>query len=231
MIQFIFMLTHHDVTVADAPHVYDEVRELEGLRHVGFKDIGLPVPALAALTRAIQADGREAFLEVVSEDPKAELRSAAMGLELGVDWLLGGTHVDEVLELSAGGRVRYCPFPGRVVGHPSVLDGSAAEIAASAVSIASRPGVHGLDLLSFRHPSDPVGVTRAVVEAVTVPVIAAGSVDSVDRIRTLARLGAWGFTVGGAVFEAAFDAPPDPKAQLTHILEAVDGASGPSDRR
>ena len=39
MIEFVFMLTHHDRTVDDPLAVYAEVRGC-GLRYVGFKDIG-----------------------------------------------------------------------------------------------------------------------------------------------------------------------------------------------
>jgi phosphoribosylformimino-5-aminoimidazole carboxamide ribonucleotide (ProFAR) isomerase len=43
-----------------------------------------------------------------------------------------------------------------------------------------------------------------VVASVEVPVIAAGSVDSEEKIRTLADAGVWGFTVGSAIFEGMF---------------------------
>ncbi len=36
---FIFMLTNHDATVADAVEVYESIRTT-GLRLVGFKDVG-----------------------------------------------------------------------------------------------------------------------------------------------------------------------------------------------
>jgi hypothetical protein len=45
MSEFIFMLTHHDQTVPNAFAVYQEVKDT-GLRHIGFKDIGLPFPDL-----------------------------------------------------------------------------------------------------------------------------------------------------------------------------------------
>jgi hypothetical protein len=37
MIEFVFMLTHNDVTVDDAPDVLSQLRDT-GLRYVGFKD-------------------------------------------------------------------------------------------------------------------------------------------------------------------------------------------------
>ncbi len=203
MPEFIFMLTRNDVTVEDAFEVYDEVRNA-GLRYIGFKDVGLPFDRLKALTEIMHEGGQEVMLEVVSEEKEDELRSAQAALDLGVDYLLGGTHAEEVTQMLSGTNIRYCPFPGRVVGHPSLLRGSIEEIAQSAGRLAAVDGVRGLDLLAYRYDGDVERLVRAVVESVKVPVIAAGSVDTEEKIRTLADAGVWGFTVGSAIFEGAF---------------------------
>ena len=39
MIEFVFMLTHHDRTIDEPLRVYADIRDC-GLRYVGFKDIG-----------------------------------------------------------------------------------------------------------------------------------------------------------------------------------------------
>jgi 4-hydroxythreonine-4-phosphate dehydrogenase len=201
--QFIFMLTHNDETVRDALAVFEQVRDT-GLRYVGFKDVGLPVPELRTLAEAIRASGREVFLEVVSLDEEAERRSARAALEIGVDWLLGGTRPEAVLPIVAGSGVKYCPFPGTIIGHPSQLHGTAEEIAASAKRLAETEGVYGLDLLAYRFDGDVPALVRRVLDTVDVPVIAAGSVDSAERIAALASLGVWGFTIGSAIFEHRF---------------------------
>jgi hypothetical protein len=218
--EFIFMLTHSDRTIPNARAVYDEIRA-SGLRYVGFKDIGLPIPELRELAQAIRADGREVMLEVVSEDKDEELRSIRAALEIGVDWLLGGTHPDEALEILAGSSPRYCPFPGRVIGHPSQLRGSIEDIAADAAALTARPGVHGLDLLAYRYDGDVEALTAAVNERSSGPVIAAGSVDSLERIAALARIGVWGFTIGGAIFDGRFAGAPSVPAQVESVLAAI----------
>jgi hypothetical protein len=220
MPEFIFMLTNHDATVGDAFEVYEAVCDLP-LRYVGFKDIGLPVARLRDLAARIHEDGRETMLEIVSEQPEDELRSIAAALEIGVDWVLGGTHVDDALRILDGSPARYCPFPGRVVGHPSILEGTPDEIGQSARDLTSRDAVHGLDLLAYRHAGDVEAVVAAVMAATAKPVIAAGSVDSVARIRALGRLGVWGFTVGGAVFDGRFVAGRGAREQVAAILEAA----------
>jgi hypothetical protein len=218
--EFIFMLTHHDATVANALEVYDEIRSLP-LRYVGFKDVGQPASVLRKLTDRMHDDGREVMLEVVSERPEDELRSIEAALAIGVDWVLGGTHADEALTLLDGAGARYCPFPGTVVGHPSVLTGSIDEVAESARALTARPGVHGLDLLAYRFSGDVEALVRAVVGASAGPVIAAGSVDSIERIEALSRLGVWGFTIGGAVFEHRLPASPTVADQVAWALEAA----------
>jgi hypothetical protein len=230
--EFIFMLTRDDQTVPDALEVYDTVRD-SGLRYVGFKDIGQPVPRLRALADAIRADGREVFLEVVSERAEDELRSVNTALEIGVDWLLGGTHPDEALTVLAtvgppgtAGRPRYCPFPGRVVGHPSILEGAVEEIATSAHDLTARDGVNGLDLLAYRWTGDVPSLVRAVVDAAEGPVIAAGSVDSGARIQALADAGAWAFTIGGAIFDRKLPAGPSVREQVECALALTAAAAG-----
>ncbi|WP_200957337.1 hypothetical protein [Ensifer sp. Root127] len=71
-------------------------------------------------------------------------------IDLGVDYLLGGTHAEDVLPLLEGTPIRYYSFPGRIVGHPSILEGSQAEIVEIAVTVACNQGVAGLDLHAYR---------------------------------------------------------------------------------
>jgi hypothetical protein len=225
MINFVFMLTHHDATVPDALAVLGRLPGT-GLRYVGCKDVGASVEQLTEITAAAHEQGLEMMLEVVSTSAEDELRSLAAALRVGVDWVLGGTHVGAGLRVLAGSDLRYCPFPGRVLGHPSVLHGEIDEIARDASELTARPGVHGLDLLAYRHPSaDVEALTRAVVRAAAGPVIAAGSVTSVEQIETLRRAGAWGFTIGGAIFEGRLPGAPDVAAQVAAVLDAA-GAAG-----
>lgn len=205
MSHFILMLTENDATVANALATYDNLRD-SPVHYVGFKDIGLPIAALKELAQRIRGDGRKVMLEVVATSREAELESIRAALEIGVDYLLGGRHVEEALPLLRGSQVRYFPFAGRTVGHPTVLEGTMDEIVEDARRIASMPGVHGLDLLAYRFAGegDPAELTKRVVEAVDVPVIAAGSIDRETRVTAMIHADTWGFTVGSALFQHAF---------------------------
>lgn len=222
MAEFIFMLTRNDSTVPDALDVYEQIRDTD-LRYVGFKDVGASPELLRELTKRMHRDGREVFLEVVSEDERDELRSIQAAVDIGVDVVMGGTHVDAALPILADSHLRYFPFPGTVIGHPSLLRGTIEEIAESARSLTARPGVGGLDLLAYRHDGDVPALTRAVVAASSAPVVAAGSVDSVDRIRALCDLGVWAFTIGGAVFDHKLPAGPAVRDQVLCALDAANG--------
>jgi hypothetical protein len=227
VIEFVFMLTHHDQTVDHPIDVLGQVSDC-GLRYVGFKDIGAEVPVLTDVCAAAHGYGMQVMLEVVSTSREDELRSVAAACEIGVDWLLGGTHPADGLALladvPADQRPRYCPFPGTIVGHPSVLLGDIDEIAASGRKITAMNGVHGLDLLAYRHPTADAGeLTRAVVRAAAGPVIAAGSVASTEQIRVLDEAGAWGFTIGGAIFEGRLPGGPSVRGQVTAVLAAASG--------
>jgi NAD(P)H-dependent flavin oxidoreductase YrpB (nitropropane dioxygenase family) len=226
MINFVFMLTHSDSTVPGAVE-YVERLAATGLRYIGFKDVGADPQTQREIAKVARDAGLETMLEVVSVTREDEVRSVQAALAAEVDWVLGGTNPDAVLPLLAGTDVRYCPFPGRVVGHPSVLEGSIEEIAASAASLTGRAGVHGLDLLAYRHASaDIAQLTRAVVDASAGPVIAAGSVTSAAQIDTLAAAGAWGFTIGSAIFDGLLPGAPDVAEQVREVLALAAAAPG-----
>jgi mannose-6-phosphate isomerase-like protein (cupin superfamily) len=220
-LRFIFMLTRNDRTVEDASQHLQTALKL-GVRHIGFKDIGLPLDQLKALSKAIKDAGAKSYLEVVSLDRESEIRSAAAAAEIGVDVLLGGTHVDDVLRLIAGTSIQYCPFPGRISGHPSVLEGSIEEIVESAKALAARDGVHGLDLLAYRSREDVPVLIRAVCSAVSKPVYVAGSIDTPDQIAAVKQAGAAGFTIGTAALDGKYPASDtDVSSQLAAIIRDV----------
>lgn len=216
-LDFIFMLTRHDRTVAEAiDHVATALET--GIRHIGFKDVGLPFAELRTIHRLIKAGGAASYLEVVSLDRASEIASVRAAIDLGVDYLLGGTHVEDVLPLLRSTGIRYYPFAGRVSGHPSILEGSVAEIADSARAIAAQEGVDGLDLLAYRSRTDVEALIAEVCASTRKPVLVAGSIESPEQIAAIRQSGAAGFTIGTAALEGRFPvAGPALGAQLNAI--------------
>ncbi len=215
------MLTRADRTVADALDVLDDVRSL-GLRHIGFKDVGIEPAAAHALHRKIKELGATSYLEVVSTSQETALQSARVARELGVDRLLGGTQIEETLAILANTGVQYLPFPGTPFDHPTKLRGSPSQIAADCRRARSL-GAAGVDLLAYRATdADPIELVRAARDALDGgTLLVAGGVCKPDQIRALAGAGANAFTVGSAAFDGSF-APHvgSLRSQLKAVLDA-----------
>ncbi|MFI8826653.1 HisA/HisF-related TIM barrel protein [Streptomyces sp. NPDC053431] len=220
---FVFMLTRDDRTVTDCLRVLDSVREL-GITHIGFKDVGVAPATLRRLHEEIRALGATSHLEVVSTGRDQAVDSVRTAVDLGVDWLMGGTWVAETLALLAGTSVRYLPFVGEPQGHPTRLAGDPARIAADCRR-AEAAGCAGVDLLAHRATeADPLALVRAARAATTGRLVVAGSLTTPAQIRALAEAGADAFTVGSAAFAGAVR--PDAgglAAQLTAVMEASGG--------
>ena len=222
---FIFMLTRQDRTVEDSLELLELVRPV-GLRHIGFKDIGLSPQLLAKLVEEIRKLGATSYMEVVSTNPTDCLRSARLARELGVDRLLGGTQVDEVLDVLAGSHTAYYPFPGRPVGHPTKLEGTPEEIEAHCRAFIAR-GCPGVDLLAYRSTeADALDLVAASRRGIGRDgyLIVAGSVNSPDRIGALKAAGADAFTIGSAIFDGSFSPSKGSiLSQLEDVLRACAG--------
>ncbi len=215
------MFTRDDQTVQDCLEVFEAIQEL-GLTHLGFKDVGVDIRVLGRLTERIKAAGGTTHLEVVSTTPEACLRSARAAVEIGVDRLLGGTEVEPILDIVAGRRVAYYPFPGRPEGHPTRLGGTPEDIAGDCRRFV-RLGCAGVDLLAYRATeAAPLNLVRAARKAMPGYLIVAGSVNTPARIRDLMDAGADAFTIGSAAFDGSFS----PRkgllvSQLRDIVAAV----------
>ena len=219
MIEFIFMLTRDDRTLTDARSVYASIAQ-SGVTHVGCKDVGLPRDELAALMEDIRANGHTTHLEVVSESDEATLQSARVAAEIAPDFMIGGTLIEPVQEVLEGTGIRFFPYVGRIVGHPCLLRGSIAEIADDARR-AEQLGVDGINLLAYRYDGDVDELVEAVVDATSLPVIAAGSVDSPARIRALSERGVWAFTIGTAALDGKLVEGATLAEQLRCALDAA----------
>jgi hypothetical protein len=218
---FVFMLTRADQTVPDCLDVLDHIAPL-ALRHIGFKDIGVPPAVLGELATRIRATGATSYMEVVSTSPDAVLRSARVARDIGIDRLLGGTAVREVQDILAGSRVAYHPFPGRPVGHPTKLGGSPADVEADCRRFRD-VGCAGVDLLAYRATeAEPLELVRAARRGVGDGyLLVAGSVSRAEQIRALRDAGADAFTIGSAAFDGSFSPLKGLlRSQLADIVDA-----------
>ena len=58
---FIFMLTRDDKTVEDCTEVFDIISSC-GIKHIGFKDVGVDDATLAALVQRIRGAGATSYM-------------------------------------------------------------------------------------------------------------------------------------------------------------------------
>ncbi|HXD09644.1 MAG TPA: hypothetical protein VN653_06245 [Anaerolineales bacterium] len=200
--EFILMLTYNDTTVKDALNIFRECIDAP-VEHWGFKDVGLPPDEMKAVVREMKSAGKTTYLEVVSLSEEDGLRGARIAIEAGFDVLMGTVFFDSILEYLKGKPIKYFPFPGHIYGHPSILDGSMDEIVAHARFLESQ-GVQGMDLLSYRYVGDAPQLLQEVVKATNVPIVSAGSIESYKRLAEVWQTGAWGFTIGSALFDKKF---------------------------
>ncbi|CAG0987099.1 hypothetical protein ANAEL_02083 [Anaerolineales bacterium] len=200
--EFILMLTYNDSTVKDALKIFRECKDTP-VTHWGFKDVGLPPEEMKALVREMRDAGKTTYLEVVSLSEEEGLRGAKIAVEAGFDILMGTVFFDSILNYLKGKPIKYYPFPGHIFGHPSIMDGTIEEVVTHARFLESK-GVPGMDLLSYRYVGDARQLLKEVVKATKVPIVSAGSIDSYRRMAEVWEAGAWGFTIGSALFDKKF---------------------------
>lgn len=213
------MLTYNDVTVPNAIEVFKEIQDTE-VTHIGFKDVGLPIQKLWTLVALIRDAGKVIFLEVVSETKEDAMRFVKKAIDLEVDYLIGGTYVEQSLQLLKD-RIRFMPYIGKVVGHPCLLRGSVEEIVNDAKRVKAL-GADGINLLAYRYDGDANNLMTSVKHAVDLPIVVAGSVDSFERIRRVKELAMWGFTIGTAIFEKKFVSDGNLRDQLAAVIRETE---------
>jgi len=222
---FIFMLTRSDRTIEDCLDLLELIKPV-GLKHIGFKDIGVEPATLKALTGAIHAAGATSYMEVVSTTPEACLNSARIARDLGVQRLLGGTQVDDILQILAGSGTEYYPFPGKPVGHPTRLGGTPAGVEVDCRAFTEK-GCAGCDILAYRATeADPIELVRAARRGLGADkqLIVAGAVTSAERIKAIAVAGADAFTIGTAVFDGSYS--PTKGSNLSQLRDVLADCEG-----
>lgn len=201
--KLILMFTHNDVTVEDAVEYFDKVKDLD-VDYYGFKEIGLAPDKMKQLCDKIHSIGKEAFLEVVEYDEDKIADPAKMAVDMGFDFLMGTIYYPSIWDIIEG-KIKYFPFCGKIYDRPSVLDGTIEEITDDAKRLQDA-GVDGFDILAYRYkyPDKVDKLISSLKEAVSIPIVSAGSINSFQRLDQTIDHGVWGFTIGGAFFEKKF---------------------------
>jgi hypothetical protein len=221
--EFIFMLTRHDVTIPNASELFEKVKGT-GLRSVGCKDIGLELANLRQLFLGMKKAGMRTFLEVVTMKEQEHFSGVDTALDIGANYLIGGMpeYVERTIKYikERNSATKFFPYVGRIVGHPCLLRGKIEEIAADAKRV-QKLGADGINLLAYRYSGDIRRLIDSVRASTELPLVIAGNVDSLDRIREMRRLGVWAFTIGGAILEKRIVPGRDESEQIKAVLREL----------
>jgi NAD(P)H-dependent flavin oxidoreductase YrpB (nitropropane dioxygenase family) len=223
MTEFIFMLTHHDVTIPNALEVFEEIKDT-GLKFVGCKDIGLPIEKLQELFRKMKNADMTTFIEVVSNDEEKHFMGVEKAIRVGADYLIGGMprFTAKTLEYlkEKKANLKFFPYIGKVIGHPCSLEGSVDEIVNNGVEFGEM-GIHGINLLLYRYTGNVNLLLDKVIGTLKIPLIVAGSIDDFEKIGEMKKKNVWAFTIGGAILEKKFAPRKDIKEQVTTVLSLL----------
>ena len=222
---FIFMLTRHDRTVADCLDVAAQIRPL-GLRHVGFKDVGVEIAVLHALSRALKEQGATVYMEVVSTSDAACL---ALGAQRGRarGRLPARRHRGRG---NAGDprrhRDRLFPVPRPPARPPDPARRRRRGGGRGLPPVPRRRLRRGRPARLPRHRGAPVELVRGARAGLgDGRLIVAGSIDGRARLAEIAAAGADAFTVGSAVFDGSWAPHAGTlEAQLRAVLADRDAA-------
>ena len=222
-VKFIFMLTHHDVTIPNALEVLDEIKD-SGLKCIGCKDIGLNPGQYKELFSKFRRYGMQSFLEVVTYSEEEHFRGIDLGIRIGADNIIGGMPVytkktaDYLKQKQA--PTRFIPYVGKVTGHPCVLGGKIEEIIRDG-NEAEKQGANGVNLLLYRYSDDQKRLLTTAAKEIRIPLLVAGNVVNLEQIKELRANKVWAFTIGGAVLEKKFAANGSTKEQIQAVLKSL----------
>jgi hypothetical protein len=217
--KMIIMLTYNDKTVSNALEIFDQCKELP-VDCWGFKNIGLTVEKMIKLISNMKEAKKTTFLEVVTYNEKSSLDSAKLALECQFDYFTGSIYFESVHNLLKDKPIKYFPFCGKVSGSPSILEGSIQEIIDDA-KLMEEKGVDGFDLLAYRYVEDAEKLSQQFIQAIKIPVVLAGSINSFDRLDKIKEYNPWGFTIGSAFFDKKFVKGGSFKDQIISVLSYI----------
>lgn len=200
--ELIVMLTHNDLTVENAYEVFDQCKETKAL-YWGFKEQPLPIKEMQRIYAKMKECGKRTVLEVVEYTEEEGLAGAQMAVTCGCDILMGTCYYPSIHQFCQQHNIAYMPFVGKIIGRPSILQGSIESMVGEAEKLKEQ-GVWGIDLLGYRYDEDAEKLISNMVSKSGLPICVAGSIDSYERLQFIKKVKPWAFTIGSAFFDRKF---------------------------
>ncbi len=213
--ELLVMLVKNDRTVENAIEIFNKAKHLP-VSHWGFKDVGLKKDQMIELVKEMKDAGKTTYLEIMSSDEEGGLQSAQLAIDCGFDVAIGTVYSDSINSLLRNSSTKYYPFTGKLEGHPATLVGSVDEIINHGKMMQSK-GVDGLTLPTYRFVGNHKELIDAIAKEIEIPIISAGSINSLERVDELSQAGIWGVTIGSGFFNKNFL----PEGTFNENIEAV----------
>jgi len=192
--------------------------------HWGFKDVGLPPSKMKTVYDAMRAAGKTTFLEVVSLSEKEGLDGARTRRRAGRRLPHGNGLLRLDQRVRQGERSQipaFCRTRSQSPQHPRRRDRRDRGRRATARGKGCcRP--RSADLSARRRCGEAV---EGSGQGVAFPVVSAGSIESYRRIAEVWDAGAWGFTMGTALFDRAFVPDGTLSDNILAVCDWLDHAS------
>lgn len=218
MTELIVMLTKDDKTLKDAIALFESAKNSKA-NFWGFKEEGLEIKELEALSALIKSAGKTPVLEVVAYDEQSGLNGANIAISCGCEILLGTCFYKSILELCKEHKIAYFPYIGEIFSRPSILRGDETLMIKQA-SEYEKMGVSGVNLLAYRHESiDGSKLARNIASSVKTPLCVAGSIDSYEKLDEIKEISPRFFTIGTAFFSSVFGQSLE--AQINKVCEYI----------
>ena len=186
--ELIVMLTYNDVTVSNAYEIFEQCRNTKAV-YWGFKEEGLSSEQMKKLYSYMKSCGKTTVLEVVAYTEEECLKGAEMAVECNCDILMGTVFSDSVNNFCKRNHLKYMPFVGTITQTPCVLDGTIEQMVAEGKEYLKK-GVYGIDLLGYRYVGNAAQLNRNLTSEISAPVCIAGSVNSYQRLKEIAKTNA-----------------------------------------
>jgi len=217
----IVMLTHNDLTVKNALNYFEECQDLP-VEYWGFKNVGIPEKDMRELVISMKNAGKKTILEVVTYSEESSMKAAEFACKNGFDYLIGTLYFPNVWDYLKSQLINYFPFVGNVYGSPSILTGSIEDIINQANELYEK-SIPGVDILAYRYrDGNPETLAKQVITQIKPKAILAGSIDNIERIKSVNSINPWGFTIGSALFTQRFKEDSSFRVNLENVLNIME---------
>lgn len=214
------MLVQNDQTVSNALEVFQKNKQAK-TNGWGCKDIGISPNDIKELVKEMKKTGKKVYLEIMADTVDDCRTSAKFAVDCDFDVALGGHYDQQVASVLANSNIEYYPFIGDLAGTPRVLQGTIEEIVQEAISVANKE-VTGITMAVYRFKGDQEKLLQELVANINKPIIVAGSVNTEERIKQLAKAKISGITIGTSFFKQDFIKNAGFEENVNQVIDWID---------